>query len=128
MKKYYIIFGAVGAGFILCLATLLYNPDSNKLLTRRYFYPGETIHTSLAGDILLIIVGIILLIAVISIIAYSIYKFICKARKKKNFIPDASELYTDKQSSENISKWMISSRQGYLDKDENNDKNNFRKK
>lgn len=124
MKKYYIMFGGVGAAFMFCLAVLILNPRSTTALNPYLRQPQPS---SFAGD-LIAIIGLIILAAVIAaVIIYRIYKLcrriIAKAKKKDDthlFTPDAEELYTKSQSSENISKWMISTRQGYLD---NNNKN-----
>ncbi len=123
MKKYYIIFGTIGALFVLMLATLIANHNMAYLMhpTRQYLDNYNSAPTVIS-DTLLIIVGIIVVIAMISIIIYGIYKTVCKIKGKKDFTPDTEELYTKKQSSENISEWLVSTRRGYLDKDENRKK------
>lgn len=121
MKKYYIIFGAIGSAFLFSLAVLILNPRSTTALkTGIFFEPPEP--SSFAGDVI-VVIGLILLAAVIvAILAYRIYKLcrtlIMKLRKKDDkhaFTLDAGELYTKSQSSENISEWLISTRRGRLD-------------
>ena len=125
MKKHYAILGICGGLFVLCLAVLFFNPDSHRLLTYHSIL-GPDITTTPVGDTLLIILGILVLIAIVITIIYRIYRFISKITGKKNetdFIPDADEFYTKKQSSENISAWLISTHGGHLEDDDKN-KNN----
>lgn len=124
MKKYYIIYGIIGALFVLMLATLIAN---NNMI---YLIRPSLVRTPLdanskptvIGDTLLIIIGIIVIITIVSIIVYKIYKLICRIRRKKDFTADTEELYTTEQSSENISEWLITTSRGYLDEDKNRKK------
>ncbi|MCI8979445.1 MAG: hypothetical protein HFE52_02130 [Clostridia bacterium] len=120
MKKYYIIFGTIGALFVLMLATLIANHNMIYLIRPRLAASAKG--PTVLSDTLLIIVGIVVIIAIISVIVYKIYKAIQKIRNKKDFTSDTEGLYTKEQSSENISEWLISTSRGYLDKDKNRKK------
>lgn len=118
MKKYYIIFGTIGALFVLMLATLIANHNMMYLLhPQRHWLKDYNSAPTVLSDTLLLIVGIIAVIAIISVIIYGIYKTVCKIKKKKEFTSDTAELYTKEQSSENISEWLVSTSRGCLDKD-----------
>lgn len=120
MKKYYIIFGTIGALFALMLATLIANHNMIYLIRPRLASKAK--EPTMLSDTLLLIVGIIAVIAIIAVIVYKIYKTVCRIKRKKDFASDAEELYTKQQSSENISEWLISTSKGYLDKDKNRKK------
>lgn len=122
MKKYYIILGTIVVAFIFSIVALILNPMSTTFLSHdaRFLEPEPS---SPAGDAILDITLILVALAIIAILAYRIYKLcrkiVFKIRKKKDvkdFNSDASELYTKSQSSENISKWLISTTRGRLDK------------
>lgn len=123
MKKYYIIYGIIGALFVLMFAALIANHNMVYLIhPARHYLDNYNSAPTVIGDTLLIIVGIIAIIAIISIIVYKIYKLICRIKHKKDFTPDTEELYTTEQSSENISEWLITTSRGHLDEDKNRKK------
>lgn len=127
MKKYYIIYILVGLFFLLCFGVLFFNPEYIALYHN--VDVSDKIDNSPIGPTFMTIAGIVFAIAAIIAVGYLVYKATRKLiNRKKNedvFTSDTSEFYTKKQSSENISKWLISTSRGRLDKD---NKNNSRKK
>ena len=96
MKKYYAILGMCGGLFVLCLAVLIFNPDSSKIITWEGKF-GTDITTSPTGDALLVILGIVVLIAIIIGIVYKICKFITRIINRKN----KKDFRTDEDSKDN---------------------------
>lgn len=81
MKKFYIIGAIFGAALILCISTLLINPNYITLISRRM--PIGEITPSPAGDIMLLIVIGIFITAVAVMMIYKIYKAISGIFKKQ---------------------------------------------
>lgn len=120
MKKYYVIYSILGATFIIAMVTIVLNPGYIHL--RR----GSAVSASPTpqGDIALLVIGCIVVLAIVARIIYLIYKYTRKLLLKiqgktddKDYKGDSSELYTEKQTSQNISDYYISITRGKLDDD-----------
>lgn len=121
MKKYYIIFASVGTVFLLSVITLIANPSEHALLKADPDYvPTNTAFGNWTIIALLAIAAILIAARLIYVIVKWIRKLNSKLKHKEDkqsYSSDAKELYTEAQSSENISDFLISTSAGKLGKD-----------
>ena len=119
MLKYKIIAVFTALAFVLGCVVVFLNKGAYGLIRPK---SGREIIVTTAGDIAILIGGVVIVLAIVAIIGYKLYKNIrklyfkiTKKRDPKIYTPDADEFYTKSQSSEDISKFYISATRGRLE-------------